>query len=68
MLFGGFGDRLTDRQTEIGGCRVTFVTENLKINTHLLTSMDLLVMNNCSSLQSSCFCHIFKESISFSVF
>ena len=28
-LFGGFGDRLTDRRADIdGGCRVAFATEN----------------------------------------
>ena len=27
MLFGGFVDRRTDRQTDIGGCRVAFATE-----------------------------------------
>ena len=29
-LFGGFGIRQTDRQTDIGGCRVTFMTEKIR--------------------------------------
>ena len=28
MLFGGFGNGLTDERTDIGGCRVAFATEN----------------------------------------
>ena len=29
-LFGGFGDRQTDGRTDIGGCRVAFMTYKLK--------------------------------------